>query len=234
MQVFADIFFRRKPRRNFISPYTMKLPKILFSSFCPPIPPPFVFHWPHLVLLSPYYPFSSFFSFLKWRKRLLLTSVSSLCQRSGSWLSQPRILSLEIRAWQGIDTVYIEILMFLFSSSHDISISIRSVPGSLGPLQFYPQTLRAADKGWEGGFFPTLFGPLTSFYVAPQKLTTTIPTLQLEPTNRVVVIVPTWLLYHFTKNLLIISSQKSQSWDLPGGPEAKSPCSQCGEPRSDT
>ena len=113
MQVFADIFFRRKPRRNFISPYTMKLPKILFSSFCPPIPPPFVFHWPHLVLLSPYYPFSSFFSFLKWRKRLLLTSVSSLCQRSGSWLSQPRILSLEIRAWQGIGTVYIEILMFL-------------------------------------------------------------------------------------------------------------------------
>ena len=124
--------------------------------------------------------------------------------------------------------------MFLFSSAHDSSISIRSVPGSLGPPQFYPQILRAADKGWEGGFFPAVLGPLTSFYVAPQKLTTTLPTLQLEPTNTVLVIGPTNFLYHFTKILLIISSQKSQSWDFPGGPVAKTMCSQCREPRFDT
>lgn len=60
MQVFADIFFRRKPRRNFISSCTMKLSKILFPSFCPSIYPPSVFHCPPLVLLSPYYPFLLF------------------------------------------------------------------------------------------------------------------------------------------------------------------------------
>ena len=123
--------------------------------------------------------------------------------------------------------------MFLFSSS-DSSISIRSVPGSLGPPQFYHQIRGAADRGWEGGFFPAVLGPLTSFYVAPQKLTTTLPTLQLKPTKTVVIIGPARFLFRFTKILLIISSQKSQSWDFPGGPVAKTPCSQCGEPRFDT
>lgn len=89
MQVFADIFFRRKPRRNFISSYTMKLSKILFSSFCPPISPPSVFHCPPLVLLSPYYPLLLFLLLPQVKKEASwVWSLNLVRDLAADWASQ--------------------------------------------------------------------------------------------------------------------------------------------------